>query len=216
MLKLRFWHRLLALLIGSQLLLWALSGTYMVAFDIDFIRGKTWVTPPQYQLQLSQVQQRWPTLNPDESVQLLPGLRGPYFQISGSQRRAISAHTGQPLTLIPQAQIETLARQSFNGKATIAATRLIDKNPPSELGRRPLPIYAVAFNGVSQPTLYFDGYSGQLVTQRHHYWRGFDLLWRLHIMDYFGDRGPQTPWLALVTFCSLLLSISGLLLWRRR
>ena len=37
--QVRNWHKWLGLVLGAQMLIWCVSGLYMVSFDIDFIRG---------------------------------------------------------------------------------------------------------------------------------------------------------------------------------
>tara|TARA_R100000656_G_scaffold94217_1_gene68218 strand:- start:193 stop:333 length:141 start_codon:yes stop_codon:yes gene_type:complete len=37
--KWRVWHRWLSLIVGLQLVVWSISGAYMVYFDLSFIHG---------------------------------------------------------------------------------------------------------------------------------------------------------------------------------
>jgi hypothetical protein len=52
--------------------------------------------------------------------------------------------------------------------------------------------------------------SGELVTRRHRFWRWFDFLWMLHIMDYESRENVNNALLRVATGVGVTLALSGL------
>lgn len=179
------------MLAGIQCVLWALSGLYMVSFDIHTVHGEhlinvqpaTIETPPAYPVDRllsdypSAQQLRLDVIN-DTKV----------FRFVDEQNvtRVLDAETGKPVAVVSETTAEEIAKQAFHAPYPVRAVKQINdpQQAPSELSIRHLPVWAVEFEHWSQPTLYINQYSGEVVTVRHAIWRLFDLLWRLHIMDY--------------------------------
>jgi ferredoxin len=61
-------------------------------------------------------------------------------------------------------------------------------------------------------TFYIDPYSGALATRRHRYWRIFDFLFMLHIMDYSGRTDFNNVLIIIVALVAIWLGISGFIL----
>lgn len=52
---------------------------------------------------------------------------------------------------------------------------------------------------------YVDGGSGEIVARRTKWWRVYDFMWGLHIMDLQGREETNNPW--VVTFSALSLGM---------
>ncbi|MCA0900095.1 MULTISPECIES: PepSY domain-containing protein [Microbulbifer] len=181
-------HKWVFLLISVQALLWALSGFYMVVVDLDFIHGDHLVKNQREPL---------PAVTPVAAESVLAGfgrvdsvslraIQGrPYYLVraDGSSYR-FDAGTGTPVAELDAQAAKALARYYYNGDALPRRTQLITENPPQEIPARILPVWRVDFADRYGTSLYIDPVSAQLVTRRHDYWRLFDFLWMLHIMDY--------------------------------
>ena len=61
-------------------------------------------------------------------------------------------------------------------------------------------------------TLYISAVTGQLVSARHNYWRLFDIMWMLHIMDYKTRENVQNPLLTVMSTLALLTALFGMAL----
>lgn len=187
----RVLHKWLALLVGIQLGLWTLSGFYMVVVDLDFIHGDPLVrnlrvplvtTAPA--IPAAQMTSRYPGAT-QVSLRSLPGVSTPLYEVITEGRRLlVDATNGAPLSPLPADMVKELARAYYAGDGKPASVSLIERDPPSELGARALPLWRVDFDDWLQTSFYIHPDSGSLVTRRHRFWRWFDFLWSLHIMDY--------------------------------
>ncbi len=79
-----------------------------------------------------------------------------------------------------------------------------------EIQTRQLPLWRVDFDDRFSTSFYIDPYSGRLVTRRHQYWRIFDFLWMLHIMDYDQRSDVHNLLLKTAEVTGLTFAITGL------
>lgn len=220
-------HKWLALVVGAQALLWIVSGFYMVVVDLDFIHGDSLVhnlsTPPprtESWLPLGVLRMRFPGLE-QMRIKGLPGFDQPLYEVRAEGNVfLVDAITGQTLSPLDESRITVLARHYYAGRGSPATIELVVGEPPLEIQSRPLPLWRVQFDDGYQTTLYIHPDSGELVTRRHRFWRWFDALWMLHIMDYEERTDVNNVLLRAATIAGLALAASGLWLlyfsFRRR
>lgn len=207
-------HRWLALFVGIQFLLWMLSGVYMVIMDISFIRGNT-LTHPQTLVPISTVDypisallQRFPDAS---NIQLLTREKQTLYSFTiQSKKMSIDAQTGEILPFLTEKQAITIATTLYASNGTYHSASLLTENYPAELSPRHLPVWQINFNDGANTSLYVSAHTGQLVTQRHDYWRLFDFVWMLHIMDYDTREDIHNPILSIISLLALFTVISGL------
>jgi hypothetical protein len=208
-------HKWLALFVGLQLLLWSVTGFYMVAIDLDFIHGDPLVrnlrTPlPRTAAAVSvlQIAQRYPQV---EQIALhgLPVLSEPVYEVTALGRKVlVDAATGRQLSPLSVGMIRQLARSYYAGSGALIAVELLEHEVPGEVRGRAAPLWRADFDDWHQTTLYLQPDTGALVARRHRLWRLYDFLWMLHIMDY-GERESPTgavPRLATVLGGTTILS----------
>jgi hypothetical protein len=191
---LRSLHKWLGLALGLQLLIWAVSGFYMVAVDIDFIHGDSLVrneAPPlraqDQVLGLPALIEKYPDLI-GAQLSTLPGFTHPVYELTKDETRlTIDAVTGEVLSPMSAQSIEALASRYYAGNGRIARAELIETTPVEARGRR-APLWRVEFDDAFDTTLYLDPDNGRLVTRRHRWWRVYDAFWMLHLMDYGDER----------------------------
>lgn len=183
-------HKWLGLLIGLQILIWLVSGLYMVVVDIDFIHGDSLVknmqdtvlVPDSSEPGLARLRSRYP-----DAIHI--GLRTVmgktfYTVTTADKRYLVDPETGALESPLGEETVRQIARYHFAGEAPVTRASLITSNPPMEIQTRRLPLWRVDFDDSFATSFYIDPYNGSLVTRRHQYWRIFDFLWMLHIMDY--------------------------------
>lgn len=212
-------HRTLALLVGVQVLLWFLSGLVMSALPIERVRGEHLVDRDMAA-----------PLPPGLAVRLLPGAAGAtsieFVSLAGRPAARVTAPDGSrsladPATGAPLPMDEALARavaeQAHRG--TLAAARVERVTEASPAYRGPFPGFRVVFDDAEATSVYVDPL-GRVAGVRTSTWRLFDLLWGLHIMDWWGRENINSPWLVGFGAGALLLSLAGLALlvqrWPRR
>lgn len=217
----RRWHRLLMWVIGLQMVIWAISGSYFALMNIHFIHGDHLVTPPahplsaeSYRVPFNDLRARYPDAT---GFSLTRIAEQPVIQMTiQGQLRLLDPQTGAPLPPVSESLAKRIGQQAYQGSGTLSAATLLTDTAPSELSPRHLPAWRLDYDDWGQTSLYISQLSGELVTKRHRYWRWFDQLWYLHILDY--DDGEDLNNLLLRTAASLALAgtlCGALLLWLR-
>ncbi|ACA86614.1 hypothetical protein [Shewanella woodyi] len=212
----RKYHRYLMLFLGVQFVIWTVSGAYMVIIDIDYIHGDTLVhnhqtkiAPDDVHYSLAQLTQAYPKA---EQLELGMLIDKPVYRFKqGDQLHMLNASTGAMLSPLPKESALAIAQHEYTGMGNIALIELITENPPFELSGRHLPAWRVNYDDFGSPSLYISALSGKVVTKRHEFWRTFDLMFSLHVMDY--EEEDPSNWLLFWFVCfALLASLFGLIL----
>ncbi len=209
-------HKWLALLVGAQLLLWSLSGFYMVAVDIDIIHGDMLVQNERHGLSdsvlntlpITTIIAQYP-LATAISLQYL-GDAPVYVLQTDESRRLLDARSGELLSPLASEAAAEIARYHYAGSGSVTAVELITANPPTEIQFMPLPVWRVDFDDAWGSSFYIDPQSGHFMTRRHTLWRVFDFLWMLHIMDYAERDNVDNGVLRVAAPLALLFAFSGI------
>ncbi len=214
------WHIWLGWLAGVPILLWIVSGLFMVAQPIENVRAEhlrtkapslvTPETPPVFPRIDSRVRAV-------ESVDLVQRGNGAQWIIrfaDGGGRRA-SVETGAYLApRLTSAEAAQLATAAYAGEAGLAEMQRFDAEAnPVEL-RRGHPAWRAAF--ADDTHIYVDAETGDVLALRTGLWRTFDFMWGLHIMDLGEREGSSHPLLIAFAGLSLLMVLLGLIVlpWR--
>ena len=209
-------HKWIALVLGIQLLLWALSGFYMVVVNIDIIHGDMLVknmagnidTDISRVLSMEQVLQRHPEAR---AVTLKTLVNRPVYLVEGGgESLLLDGHTGERLSPLGEETALRIARYHYAGEAEISRVESITSNPPGEIRFMPLPVWRVDFDDAWGSSFYIDPASGRFKSRRHTLWRIFDFLWMLHIMDYDERENVNTIVLRVFAIVGVVFGISGL------
>lgn len=212
-------HKWLALFVGIQVVLWTLSGFYMVVVHIDTIHGDDLVrsaAPAPVDMAALVSPASVVASHPDAQEVRLQRLDGaPVWRVqSTAGAYLVDARSGLPVQPLSEAAIRRIARQTFTGDAPIVSARLLTRVPFEVKTRKP-PLWQVEFAGWNRPTLYISPTTGELLSRRHLLWRIFDFAWMLHIMDYDDRSNVNNPLLRVATWSAVAMALSGawLLLW---
>lgn len=211
-------HKWLALVAGIQLVIWMLSGFYMVVVPLDFIHGDPLVRNLEPRLQVES-----PLVTLDGLRERYPDLRsvtlrgtadggGALYEIARSDGMVVvDAMTGGEVSPLPEARIVALARAYYAGTGDVARAALLrdEDSKPIELQSRPLPLWRVDFDDWLETSLYLHPDTGRLVTRRHRFWRLFDFLWALHIMDYTERSDVNNTLLRVATVAGVAATATG-------
>jgi hypothetical protein len=217
--RLRRWHLWLGWIVGLPILFWVVSGLVMVARPIEEVRGTALlrsalplrlsaapVSPPLAGVASLSLEQRaagprWVAEMLDDSIRLADPASGIWLpQLSG-----------------PDAAREVMAR--YAGKSSVAGvTRADPATPPIDF-RRPVAAWQVRMADGTH--FYVEAASGRIAATRTRFWRVYDWMWGLHIMDLETREDTHNPLviifgaLALVTTV-LALALLPMTLRRRR
>jgi hypothetical protein len=210
---LRRWHVWLGWLVGVPFLFWALSGLVMVWKPIEEVRGSDLLAPP------APVVLTTPAVLPSvvaglplARVSLEQRAAGPRWviEVRGGPTRLADPVTGRLLGPVSasEASAEVLAR--YRGDARITSVRRTRADdPPVEL-RRPVASWQVSLSDGTHIFVAAD--SGAVLATRTRWWRLYDWMWGLHIMDLSGREDTHHPTLIAFTVISLVTVLLALVL----
>ena len=212
-------HKWLALIVGIQVVIWTLTGFYMVVIHIDRIHGDhlvqvpvTRVFEPAAMVNPQAVLRDFPHATAIASAQLLGR---PVWRVESAQgARLVDARTGDILAPVREGQVRAIAKKLYTSNDPIRSVEMIAVAPMEMQGREP-PYWQVVFDRWDSPTFYISPETGELISRRHSLWRIFDFAWMLHIMDYDDRTDVNNPLLRIGTWMAASMAISGawLLFW---
>jgi hypothetical protein len=207
-------HKWIALIVGIQLFLWALSGFYMVAVHIDIIHGDMLVKDVQKNIshddRLHVPLDRLAILHPDAQRITLKAMMGrPVYQITSESILLLDAVNGRQLSPLDKRTATQIASYHYAGEGVVRHVEYLESNPPTELQERSLPLWRVDFDDVWNSSFYVDPYTGEFTIRRHTLWRVFDFLWMLHIMDYDERADMNNTVLRVFSVLGTFLGLTG-------
>lgn len=209
-------HKWIALVVGVQFILWAISGFYMVVVDIDTIHGdmlvKNMATPLAERnsriSSISDLPTRYPGAHKITEKNLMQA--AVYLVEDSLGVQLLDAATAEPLPALNREQAVEVARYHYNGDAEIGAVDFIDDQAPGEIRFSALPQWRVNFDDAWGSSFYIDPQTGRLTTRRHTLWRVFDFMWMLHIMDFDERDDVNNLLLRGFSILGVVLGLSGL------
>jgi hypothetical protein len=196
-------HVWLGWIIGVPLLLWTVTGLWMVSRPIDEVRGvHLKEAAPALVLDAPAV---LPAFPPDHgaplSVRLEAQWDGPVWIATFAHGHEMRARVsdGQWLPAITEAQARQIARRWYKPQSAIISARHTPADaPPLDL-RKERPAWGIGF--ADGTNIYVDADTGSLLAIRSAQWRWFDLMWGFHIMD-LQSREETSHWV-LILFAAL-------------
>ena len=210
--SLRRYHVWLGWLVGLPFLFWTVSGLVMVARPIAEVRGTQLIAPPrpiQFTETLIAPQIRG---RPVVAITLEPRADGPRWEIdfADGESRLADPKTGQLLPRLGAADAtrEVMARYTGTAKV-VESSRVEAGSPPLEL-RRAMNGWRVRMDDGTH--FYVDGGSGEIVARRTAWWRVYDFMWGLHIMDLQGREDTNNPWVVSFGVLSLGMILLAMIL----
>ena len=210
--RLRRWHVWLGWIVGLPILFWVVSGLVMVWRPIEEVRGEHLVrSPPPISLPAAPVPPRIEGLAL-ASLSLEPRSTGARWVASLEDG---TTRTADPMTgawLPPYSAAAAVAELAgrYSGTASVKSVTSIDPaRPPIEF-RRKTPAWKVAMSDGTH--FYVDAVSGEIVARRTSWWRFYDFMWGLHIMDLETREDAHNPLVLGFGFATLAMSLLALVL----
>jgi uncharacterized iron-regulated membrane protein len=217
----RTWHRWLSLIVGVQMVIWAISGAYMVLVQLPFIHGEHLtqeadgeLNDPSLVSRLPAVLRQYPEVDDAHLVnRTVDGQARDMAQLHvGSDKFMLDLETLEPINLT-QADIRDLAAAYYaKGEPVISSVEYLEHTAPGELSESYLPIWRINFDDFGNTSLYLHPETGEMTVRRHDFWRGFDIMWMLHIMDYDERVDITTWWLRAFIFATFAFLFTGTVL----
>ena len=213
-------HKVLALLIGLQLIIWVVSGLVFSFINHASVDGKHLYQAEKqqslnFQLDYQPVLKKHP--NASEITQLMLLERSvvkiktlPNHSDSTAHWDLLDARSLEKIQ-INRKTIQQLAQKGYQGDGKLLELTL-EKQRNDENRDFSLPVWLLIYDDDDQSHLYFSAMSGEFLGARTSSWRVFDFFIMLHFMDYFERDDFNTPWIIFAALLMVFFSTSGLLL----
>ena len=210
--QLRRWHIWLGWIVGIPFLVWTVSGLLMVWKPIEEVRGSHLMAEPKPMRMAGVLVPPALAGVPLQSLNLEQRAAGPRWVIAlpdGTTRLA-SAETGALLPPLSAADATSEVMARYSGTAKVRSVRRTSPDaPPIDL-RRPIATWQVAM--VDGTHFYVDAASGEVVARRTAWWRLYDFMWGLHIMDPTTREDTHNPWVVGFGIVALITTLLALIM----
>jgi hypothetical protein len=216
---LRKYHIWLGWVIGLPMLAWTVSGLIMVIRPIEQVRGEHLLgEAPVLQTGAVPVP---PQIGPRPVASILLEQRsnGPKWIVryADGEARLADAATGRLLPRLNAQQAAQAVRDRYAGSASIKTVDFVSgDSPPVDL-RRKVDSWRVSMSDGTR--FYVNAATGEIIARRTAFWRIYDFMWGLHIMDLKTREDTSNPLVigfGIVTLVTTILAIVLLPLTLRR
>jgi hypothetical protein len=209
-------HRWLAAIIGLQILIWFVSGTFMAIVPIETVRGEHLLKPASpatltRDIKLAQLGRALAVLPQDpEKIEIFklsgrPVLKATYGE--AGVPHLIDLHEARKISPLTGDFAAALVYERSTQK--ISASRAVWVTQKSTQYRGNVPVWRVDVTGTQNASFYVDPYSGTVKPVRTQLWRIYDFLWGLHIMDWSDHENFNTPWLVASGLAATGVVVAG-------
>jgi hypothetical protein len=210
--KLRRLHVWLGWIVGLPVLFWAVSGLIMVIRPIDEVRGNHLLSDAKpIQLAGPPVPPRVEGL-PLTSLSLEQRAAGPRWVavLQDGTTRVADPASGMLLPPLSAADAVREVMSRYTGRSKVQSVSRTDPaKPPLEL-RREIAAWKIAMSDGTH--FYVDSASGEIVARRTRWWRIYDWMWGLHIMDLKTREDTNNPLVVGFGIAALVMSLLALAL----
>lgn len=214
------WHIWLGWLVGVPVLMWTVTGLIMVIKPIEEVRGNHL---------RAEVEER--ALPPDTEIAIALPTTGdrPVKSVTTTMQgeRAITtltyadgtseryAEDGTKLAPLTNVEARLLVAKRIIGGDKVASITAFDADAVPFDFRRPVDVWQVALKDGTH--VYVGQHTGKIESVRTQWWRVFDFVWGLHIMDLQTREDTSHPILILFALLGVIGSLLGcILMFRRR
>ena len=210
--RLRRWHVWLGWIVALPILFWTVSGVIMVIRPIEVVRGTDLLAEP------AAVRLSAPAIppvvmdRPFGSMALEGRASGPRWVVKFKDGPARLADPATGAMLPPLSAVDAVREVTARYKGTAkvrSVTRTDAVNPPLDL-RRPIATWKVTMS--DSTNFYVDAGSGEIVARRTGWWRFYDFMFGLHIMDLKTREDTSNPLVISFGIAALVMSLLALVL----
>jgi uncharacterized iron-regulated membrane protein len=210
------WHIWLGWVVGLPILMWTVTGLWMVARPIEEVRGEH-LRAAQAAVDPAKVRIPAGIGEPVREMRLVAQPDGAQWIVTtaGGTRLRYSAEYGTATPPVVEDEARRIAEAAYAGEARFSGATYF---PPGEA-----PTDARAEGAVWQARfadgtrVYIDDATGEVTALRTNQWRLYDLMWGLHIMDPQTREDTHNPFVIGFAALSVLGATLGcVLLFRRR
>ena len=210
------WHVWLGWLVGFPILMWTVTGLFMVARPIEEVRGDHLRAP---HATIDPTDLRFPATigEPIHEARLVAQPNGPVWIVTAADgtRWRYSARTGTAAAPVVKDEARRIAEATYAGKAAFASTTYFPAGEAPVEARSGGAVWRVRFADGTH--VYIDDATGEVLALRTGGWRLYDFLYGLHVMDPQTHEDAHNPFaVVFATLAVLGATLGCVLLFRRR
>ncbi|MBV7266740.1 PepSY domain-containing protein [Erythrobacter sp. WH131] len=217
------WHVWLGWLVGVPIVMWTATGLFMVAKPIEEVRGN------HLRIAQNEEHETLPPGNPAPiAFQLENAAPIHSFETRMQRGRAVTfityaegtierfdAITGTRIEPVSAAEARSIVAQEIIGGTSAERVTFFESDEVPVDFRRPMPVWRVTLEDGTH--IYVGRETGDIEAVRTRWWRWFDIMWGLHIMDLSERQDTSHPVLILFAALASIGSLMGsILMFRRR
>ncbi|WP_394727453.1 PepSY domain-containing protein [Altererythrobacter sp. GH1-8] len=217
MLRFAKWHIWLGWLVGFPILMWMATGLFMVAKPIEEVRGNHLRIEQQAEPLIIADSQLATPERPLKSMHVVmqEGRAVAILTTMDGRVERVVLETGESLPAVDAATARNIVAERIVGGDRVASvTRYAADEVPFDF-RRPVPVWQVALEDGTN--VYVGEQTGEIEAVRTRWWRMFDFMWGLHILDLETREDTSHPILIVFAALGLMGALLGcILMFRRR
>jgi hypothetical protein len=210
------WHIWLGWLVGFPILMWTISGLVMVARPIDEVRGEHLRAEPPV-IETAELVFPAERIGPAGSVSLIAQVDGPAWIVvePDGGRYRYSARDGRLIPPLIEDEARRIAEAAYAGEGTLESVTYFPEDvSPADL-RAPFAAWQAHYSDGTN--LYMRAATGEVAAVRSGWWRVYDFMWGLHIMDLQTREDTSHPILIIFAALGVIGAFLGcILMFRRR
>ena len=211
------WHVWLGWLVGVPIVMWLASGLFMTIKPIEEVRGEHLrvavenvplvIEGSEFATSDAGLKDMRLVMQEGRAVALLTTLDGATTRIDYA--------SGQPIAPVTAQKAREIVASRIIGGDQVTSVRFFEADEVPFDFRRPRPVWQVTLEGATH--VYVGRDTGEIEAARTQWWRWFDFMWGLHIMDLSEREATSHPILILFAGLSLTGAVLGcILMFRRR
>lgn len=211
------WHIWLGWLVGVPVVMWTVSGLVMVAKPIEEVRGSHLRQDvEEAPLALDQIGPIKVESGLVKAATLSSSNGVPIWKLEYTDGGIVRySATGGQLPPLSEADARAVVMQEIKGGNEIESAVLFDAAEVPFDFRRPLNVWQIALKDGTH--IYVGRDTGNIEAVRTRWWRIFDFMWGIHIMDLQEREDTSHPILILFAALGVIGSLLGcILMFRRR
>ena len=212
------WHIWLGWLVGVPLLLWTLSGVAMVARPIEEVRGehlRVERKPEPISVESTTVRELGLGRSVTEITQRMDGGELIALVTFADGRQARYALASKTERRTGEAAARAIVARDIRGGDQVTAVEFFEATESPLDFRKPVPAWRVTL--ADGTYVYVGSESGRIEAIRTRWWRIYDFLWGIHIMDLETREDAHNPFtIAFGSLAALGALLGCVLLFRRR